>query len=546
MTKMDINSSFARTLVEEFVRAGVREAIVSPGSRSAPLALAIANEPRMRMRMVVDERSAGFLALGIGKVSQVPALLVCTSGTAAAHYHPAVLEASHAAVPMIVVTADRPPELIGVGAPQTIVQTNLFGGAVRFFGEPGPPEDHSVGADGARGWRALAGAAFEHAVGRHPGPVHLNLGFREPLIPSGDAIVLEAPRSGAAGAYEREVPEPGCVELTPRTIVIAGDGAADSVLGGLDGVPIFADPLSGMRGLSNAVTSFEAVQRSGIDKDLMPDQVLRLGGLPASSKLSAITGAAVPQVGVTSRGRQLDPTRTVTRWVEGPVRCVGEVDRAWAERWFEVERTARAAIDDELAQRGLLDGSVLASLLPSMLSSETIVTLNSSLSIREWEWVMPRSTTRVLANRGVNGIDGFVASSCGVAIGAGAPIVGVTGDLGFLHDLGSLVTLATVPMPPVKIIVNDNDGGGIFELLPPRELGEFEKVFGTPHGRDLSRIASGCGVEVRTLPSRVELEAFLAQDLPGLSVGVMHTDRGMTRTRTEAMFQAARTRLAKD
>ena len=157
---------------------------------------------------------------------------------------------------------------------------------------------------------------------------------------------------------------------------------------------------------------------------------------------------------------------------------------------------------------------------------------------------MPRSATRVLANRGVNGIDGFVASSCGVAIGAGAPVVGVTGDLGFLHDLGSLATLASVPMPPVKIIVNDNDGGGIFELLPPRELEEFEKVFGTPHGRDLSRIASGCGVEVRTLPSRVELEAFLAEDLPGLSVGVMRTDRGMTRTRIEAMFQAARTQLA--
>ncbi|MGB2757720.1 MAG: 2-succinyl-5-enolpyruvyl-6-hydroxy-3-cyclohexene-1-carboxylic-acid synthase [Acidimicrobiia bacterium] len=534
---MDVNTSFARTVVDQFVRDGVREAVVAPGSRSAPLTLAIANDARLRLHVVVDERSAAFVALGIGKATGVPALLVCTSGTAAAHFHPAVLEASHAAVPMIVLTADRPPELIGVGAPQTIDQTNLFGGAVRYFSEPGPPEDHEVGADGARGWRVLARTAYRSAVGSHPGPVHLNLGFREPLIPSGDEVVLGRPLEG--GEPAAAVVRPIDIALTPKSLVIAGDGATDSLVSLPSGVPIFADPLSGLRGEPNAITTFEALLRAGLPSELMPDQVVRLGGLPASSNLGALTGLAVPQVGVVSRGRRLDPTRAVTEWIDAPVEFAGEVDQEWANAWTDAERRARAALDAHLLGRESLDGCAVAALLPTIMSPGSIVTLNSSMAIREWEWVMPRSDVSVLSNRGVNGIDGFIATSCGVALASGEPVVGITGDLGFLHDVGSLATLASLRLPSVKIIVNDNDGGGIFEFLPPRTLDEFEQCFGTPHGLDLAQIVAGFGVGVSHVSSRPDLAAFLSGNRDGISVAIMSTDRQSSRALAADLFVAA-------
>ena len=550
---MDINSSFARTLMSEFVEQGVRHVVVCPGSRSAPLTLAAHATEQLTMHVVIDERSAAFVALGIGKATGTPAVLICTSGTAGAHFFAAVLEASHAAVPMIVLTADRPPELIGVGAPQTIDQTNLSGDAVRFFSEPGCPEDHPVGADGTRGWRSLADDAVIAATGKHPGPVHLNLAFREPLIPNSEPVECEPPLIqilNASGCHSStaavpstessssgEPGEPFKIAITPRTLIIAGDGAAALMPTIPPRVPIFADPLSGLRHHPQAITTFEALVRAGMLEQYPPDQVIRLGALPASGNLGTVLELPVPQIAVRSRGRTIDPNRTVTQWVDGPADCVGAGDFEWEERWAHAERVARETLDQDLAGEHC-DGMTIAYDVTTEVPEATTIMVNSSLSIRECEWVMPRRSLRMCSNRGVNGIDGFLSSCIGMAIGGNSPVVGITGDLGFLHDLGALISAQLLRTRSCKLIVVDNDGGGIFSFLPPARLSEFETCFGTPHGMDLAAMSTAAGVPTERIASRSALRAWIKEPTTGLQVAIVPTDRSIAPTRVSERFAA--------
>ncbi len=321
----DATTAFARALVDEWARAGVHEACVAPGSRSAPLALALAADDRIRVHVHLDERSAAFFALGTAKASGSPAVVLCTSGTAAANFHPAVLEASHARTPLIVCTADRPPELRDTGAGQTVDQLDLYGRAVRWFCEVGVPGDHP-GA--GTSWRSIAARAVAESVGPPAGPVHLNLAFREPLVPTG-APLVDAPgrpdgRPWTSVTRPTRVPDEAtvariaaAVRAQPRGLIVAGWGS-DASAGAVDrfaaaaGWPVLADPISGLRQGPHAVSTYEALLRSpGFAERHRPELVLRLGAAPTSKPLTAWLGPEVPQLLVDPDAAWLDPGRGV-------------------------------------------------------------------------------------------------------------------------------------------------------------------------------------------------------------------------------------------
>jgi 2-succinyl-5-enolpyruvyl-6-hydroxy-3-cyclohexene-1-carboxylate synthase len=516
MSERDTNSAFAAALVDEWARLGCTDAVVSPGSRSAPLAVALARDGRLRVHVVLDERSAAFFALGLGRASGRPAVLACTSGTAAANFHPAVVEAHHARVPMIVCTADRPPELRDTGAGQTIDQAHLYGGAVRWFHDPGPPLD-AAGAGAV--WRALACRAHAAAVGPVAGPVHLNLPLREPLVPTG-APLVDAPgradgRPWVETAAARAEPEGITVERVadlvaahPRGVIAVGWGStvlASTVerFARAAGWPVLADAISGVRSGSCAVSTYESLLRSErFAGASAPDAVLRLGAPLTSKVANAWLDRAPVQVLADPDDRWLDPSRASgLRVVADDELLLARVaDRLparegdWLDRWRGAESDARVALDAALdAIEEPIEGRVARDLAAALPDGSNLV-VASSLPVRALEWCMaPRGGLRIFANRGANGIDGFVSTALGVATAdPRRPTFALCGDLCFLHDTNGL--LAARARAPVTFVVVDNDGGGIFSFLPQAGLPEFEELFGTPHGLDLVAVARAHGV----------------------------------------------------
>jgi 2-succinyl-5-enolpyruvyl-6-hydroxy-3-cyclohexene-1-carboxylate synthase len=536
----DLNTAFARTLVDEWARAGLTTAAIAPGSRSTPMALALAADPRVRVHVFLDERSAGFFALGAAKASGRPAAVLCTSGTAAAHLHGAVLEARHARVPLLVCTADRPPELRDTGAAQTTDQVKLYGSAVRFFADL-CPEDHPAAM---ASWRPVAARAFGEASGPPAGPVHLNLAFREPLVPE-SAAVPEVP--GRTGSRPWTASVPGSLALAaeeldrlaamvgdaPRGVVVAGWGAACDLavverFARAAGWPLLADPISGLRQPSaGTVSSYEALLRvPGFAAGHRPDLVVRLGAALTSKAAGAWLDASVPQILVDPDAAWLDPGRSATwRLAADPVLVLdGLADRLgvasvdafsgspeypstdWLDGWRRSETAARFALDDHLdADDEPFEGRVARDVHDCLAAGATLV-VASSMPVRDLEaFARPRAGVRVLANRGVNGIDGFTSTTLGVAAagageaGAGeAGVVGLMGDLAFLHDAAGLTFAARSGLSAVLVVV-DNDGGGIFSFLPQAtapsvHADDFEALFGTPHGLDLVSVARSYGL----------------------------------------------------
>jgi 2-succinyl-5-enolpyruvyl-6-hydroxy-3-cyclohexene-1-carboxylate synthase len=545
-----VAATYCATLVDEWVALGLTDAVVAPGSRSTPLALAVATDERVRVHVVVDERSAAFTALGLGLATGHPALLVCTSGTAAAEFHAAVVEAHQAAVPLLVATADRPPELRGTGAPQTIDQRDLYGRAVRWYCEPGPPE-----LGGAPWWRDLAADAWGRCLGATPGPVHLNLAFREPLL--GDAGPLppprqaERPRSDATprwGLPDEELGRLAAAASGRRGVVVAGARAAGS---GPDadalhdlarrlGWPLVADAPSGCRDRGEAVTALDALLRvPGFAEAHRPEVVLRFGGLLASrlaNEWLAASGAL--QVGVDRHGVVPDPDRVLQRQVAADPAEVARglaaaVDQPapgdWLASWRAAEERARAAIGRVLSRHPeVVEPTVATEALLAVPDGGALV-VSSSMPVRDLEWYAPpRAGVRVLANRGANGIDGVTSTAVGVAL-TGVPTVLLTGDLAFLHDAGALVGLARRRVALVVVVV-DNDGGGIFHFLPQRTRvapERFEALFGTPHGTDLVALCRAHGVPAERVATRSGLRAALAGATTrgGIRVVVAASDR---------------------
>lgn len=529
-------------LFDDLFRCGVRHVCLSPGSRSTPLAVAATSDERLRLHVSIDERSSAFLALGIARASGVPAVVVSTSGTAVANFLPAVVEASDASVPLIVVTADRPPELRGTGANQTIDQVKVFGDPVRWFCETGVPDER---APLARYWRSLACRAFAEATARDPGPVHLNVCFREPLTPgAGDPVVedvegrpsgrpwTEVSRSPAAPADADVEWLAEVVASTERGLILAGAGEVDAsgvhALAEAAGWPVLAEPGSGLRSGPNAISTYEALLRSGWADEHRPDFVLRTGKIGISRVVNAFFRDG-PQVLVEPYGRRLDPERGAERIVVAEpgslcaavaALCPSRPDSRWLAAWKGAERSARAAIDRVLdAHDGVSEPRVARDLAAHAPDGSTLV-VAASMPVRDLDWFMaPRQGLRVTGNRGANGIDGFVSTALGLALASEGHVLALAGDLSMLHDQNGLLLARAGEVDAVFVVVN-NDGGGIFSFLPQADaVPDFERVFATPHGVDFSKLASvyGCG---HTL-----LET--ATDLPGalgeaLSAGGVH------------------------
>ncbi len=559
----DATTAFARTLVDEWVRHGVTDACLAPGSRSAPLALALAGDERVRVHVFLDERSAAFFAVGLARGSGRPAPVLCTSGTAAANLHPAVLEAHHGRVPMIVCTADRPPELRDAGAGQTVDQLKLYGDAVRWFHDANVPTDHP-GAGAA--WRALASRSVAEASGGPAGPVHLNLPFREPLVPTGDELVDAPGRSDDRPwtAHAPGVLAPSVEMLDalahlvadrPRGLVVAGWGAGvrpTTLLrfAEVAGWPVLADPLSNLRVPGTIATYDPLLRVDGFGDAHRPDVVLRIGA-PTTNKVAVQwLGPDLDQVLIDPDDVWLDPQHAASgRMVADPELLLGAladavdvmVDDEWVARWSTADTRARAAIDELIdGWSEPFEGRVARDVVGS-LPGGTALVVASSMPVRDVEsFARAREGVTFHANRGVNGIDGFVSTALGIATGADAPTVALVGDLAFLHDANGLLGAADRGVD-LTVVVVDNDGGGIFSFLPQAELPDhFETLFGTPHGIDLGALAAVHGLPVTEVgeAAGVGPAVHSAVDAGGVQVVHVRTDRATNVTRHREVWAA--------
>lgn len=563
---MNPSTTLATVVVDELVRGGVREAVLSPGSRNAPLSLALHAADaasRLRLHVRIDERTAGFLALGLAKVSGVPVPVATTSGTAAANLHPAVLEAAHSGVPLLVLTADRPDELRGTGANQTIDQVGLYGGAVRLFRDVAAPDRR----DGQNAyWRSLVGRALAATRGDlwgDPGPVHVNVGLREPLLPDGSSdwpepldgrpdcapwVAMVEARPGGSGSYAG----------APRTLVIVGDcsdelAAAATRLAAARGWPCVAEPLSPARADSLAGGALLLA-----DPDFLaghrPDRVLVVGRPTLSRPVGALRRdpAVVVDV-VTDSPRWADPAGTACRVASAalltgpePPPTTEEPDsgkRGFRAEWHEAADRVSRAVATFLRDEPQLTGLHVAATVGEVLAPGALLVLGSSSPVRDVDLVGGRLPgVRPLSNRGVAGIDGTVSTAVGAALGYGGkgPAYALMGDLTFLHDANGLLIGPTEPRPDLCLVVVNDDGGAIFSLLEqgaPEHAGAFERVFGTPHNVDLAALCAATRTPHERVRSVDGLRAAL-RPRPGLRVVEAFVDRSQVRDLHDRLHRA--------
>ena len=539
-------ATFCATLVDEWLHCGVRHAVVSPGSRSTPIALEIANRQEIEMHIFHDERSAAFTALGIAKASGVPAILVCSSGTAAVEFHPAVVEAHHSETPILICTADRPAELQGVGAPQTIDQQNLYGVAIRKFVNAEVANDSE-----SHTWRHIARDLFATSLGDVQGPVHLNLRFREPLM--GFATNLP-PRDANDAVITKKVALPSSRSLrklnkaleSENGLIIAGpeNYRVESILRLAEtlGWPIIADPRSGTRVPNKLVVAgADAILRDeDFSKRLRPDVVLRFGTLPASKVVNSwLLGSGANQVVITTTPSLTDPDRQCSLHIVSDIDelCAGLVSvhskesvrkrsLSWLDKWVAAEDSAQKAINAALADEPGLTEPGVARAIYALVPEASHLVVSSSMPIRDVEWFgAPRSGLRVHANRGANGIDGVVSTAVGVALATRQPTTLLIGDIALLHDVNGLINLASRKID-LRIVVIDNNGGGIFSFLPQAQTldeAKFEKIFGTPHDANIKMLAQAHQINTHELTNISDLAEVLSQRGPWLARVV--TDR---------------------
>jgi 2-succinyl-5-enolpyruvyl-6-hydroxy-3-cyclohexene-1-carboxylate synthase len=546
--RTNANTALASAFAEELARCGLRHAVLSPGSRSTPLALALWRQPEVETTVIVDERSAAFFALGAAQASGIPVAILCTSGTAAANYHPAVCEADHSAVPLLVLTADRPPELRGIGAGQAIDQLKLYGESVRWFCEVG---SHDADDDGLLHFRATACRAFAVARGEtRPGPVHLNFPLREPLAPlPEEGAVTAADSLALEGRGDRPLTAVTPIDMEPSQflldevakhiaeaeigVIVAGRQLDPELreplahLARVAGYPILAEPTSQLRcgphDRSHVITAYDLLLRhQRFRGTASPDLILRFGEMPTSKPLrSWLAESGADQIVVDPLGDWNEPTRRAaallradpTELASGWAARLGE-DRPAPAMWLQAERAAREAIEAELgAAEGPTEPGLQLALGAAYRDGELVYTA-SSMPIRDQEAFLPSGKADVafLCNRGANGIDGLISSGIGAAHASGKPTTIVTGDLGLLHDIGSLAALRDASTP-VRIVVIDNDGGGIFHFLPQEQAldrEEFESLLGTPRGVSIAKAAALFDLPHHKLASLDELPEALA------------------------------------
>lgn len=559
MTAPNPSTALAEALVDELSRQGVRYAVISPGSRSAALAIAFDRHPAVETVMVLDERSAAFRALGRAKATGEPTAVVATSGTAGANFLPAVVEADLAGTPLLLLTADRPPDLLGIGSNQTIDQPGLYGGKVRWSVQvpnPDPATDHN------RYWRTLAAqaAARANGYGAPPGPVHLNVAFGEPTVPVSDdgrsrADPYPHPIRGRAGGgpwQEPKVASPRGARLdlpTPRRgLVVAGEGGYDGagLVAAADelGWPVLATALSPVTRRS-VVTTYHHLLVDGVPPSLEPDLVVHVGRSGPSDRLSSLTSVAGRVVHIDPLGRWHDPWRRATHMVQAdPVETLRlmtvDTEAGWTRRWLEADSGMRAALDRVIAELAAPTGPSLARGLGDLPIARLVAA--SSMPVRDVD-AHTVGLSSVLANRGASGIDGFVSTALGAATGDGATLA-FAGDLSLLHDLSGFV--GERPRSLVMVVA-DNDGGGLFDLLPQAvHAPGFDRLFIAPHRLDLVGVGAAIGLEAERIGDvgslRAEIGARLGRD--GIHLLVAPVDRDDDLKARRSLDQAARGQVA--
>jgi 2-succinyl-5-enolpyruvyl-6-hydroxy-3-cyclohexene-1-carboxylate synthase len=536
------STALAMVLIDELVRCGVRHAVLCPGSRNAPLSFALHSAERhgrLTLHVRIDERSAAFLALGLALRSGRPVPVVCTSGTAAANLHPAVLEAHHSGIPLLAITADRPAELVGTGANQTVQQTGLFGPAVRAA--PSLAAD-SVGPGGVVGaqqqarWRSTvdrAVAAARGALSGGPGPVHLNVPLREPLVPEGNPAGLAVLEGRPTGAPWTVVPAGSPVrvevdlDVSRPTLVVAGHGAPPAP----PGLPVVAEPTA--PAWPDALVAGPWLVGSPLLDQLRPEQVLVLGRPTLHRPVQRLLAdPAFAVTVITERPEWTDVAGTALA-VGTAVRCRGSPDPAWLARWQCADQRASGAVHAHVQGHREATGLAVAQLLVAALPRGSLLMLGSSNPIRDVSLAArPRHGLTVVANRGVGGIDGTIATATGAALAHGGPSYALLGDLTFLHDINGLLAGPDEQRPDLTVVVANDNGGGIFGLLEqgaPQYAEAFERVFGTPHGSDLAALCAGYHIAHQQV-TLGELGDALAPTGGGIRVVEVHTSRRDLRT----------------
>jgi 2-succinyl-5-enolpyruvyl-6-hydroxy-3-cyclohexene-1-carboxylate synthase len=547
-----------RALCDELGRCGMEHACTSPGSRNSPIVVSLVRDRRLRCWSHIDERCAGFFAVGLAKATGVPVALTCTSGTAAANLAPAVIEAFHARVPLIVLTADRPAELRDVGAGQAIDQLKLYGDAVKWFVEVEAPE---ASVPSLRWIRQLACRAYSTAAQGRPGPVHLNLPLREPLVLDGPLPDDPLPGRPDGAPWVRSVAPPVAVgppvaapvgppvaapvgppvaapvalrvaddgtpeRLPARGVIVAGRdetgnvGAQAATAAARLGYPLLADPLSAARHGSTAIGSYDLLLRDpGFRDRVRPELVVRVGDLPTSKPLRTWLGSLddVPQLALDPEDAWQDPAAVVSERLRGdPAQTLyalglaaAQPDNAWLADWSEADDAVTQALTEALDREPLSEPAV-AHGLGEWLAPEVTVFCAASMPIRDLELYLParRRGPAVLSNRGANGIDGTVSSAFGVAA-AGRPVVLLTGDVALAHDIGGLLAARRLDLE-LTIVALNNDGGGIFNFLPiSDDVDAFATHIATPHGLSFDHAAALYGLGYEQPTTRDQLQAAL-------------------------------------
>jgi 2-succinyl-5-enolpyruvyl-6-hydroxy-3-cyclohexene-1-carboxylate synthase len=577
-----------RAFVDELVRSGMRAACTSPGSRSAPLALTLARESRLRCYSHVDERCAGFFALGLAKASRLPVAVTCTSGTAAAELLPAAIEAHEARVPLLLLTADRPPELRGNGAGQAIDQLKLYGDAAKWFFDVGT---HEATPERLRWMRTLACRAYTTAREGRPGVVHLNFALREPLV-SDEALAQDttgrsddAPYvrrfSGSRGGDLAKQEMHEAISHARRGVIVAGReergdldwsaGEAAAAFAVALGWPLLGDPLSGARRGPAAVAHYDALLRhDAFAASVRPDLVLRVGDLPVSKPLRGwLAGLTdVPQVALDPDGAWQDPAAVLSRsFALDPASALGEdgdgiapADADWLARWRSADELAAEAI------LGVLGGETpseprVALELGTLLPEHATLFVASSMPVRDIEtfWPIRRDPPRVLCNRGANGIDGTVSSAFGAAAAADGPVVLLIGDVALAHDIGGLLAARRLGLK-LTIVLLDNGGGGIFDFLPvagaamaretdplhDSEQDIYTRHIATPTGLDFSDAASLYGLSHERAEDVAQFRSALERALARESSSIVEVrgDRAANVQLHRRVWQAVSAALA--
>jgi 2-succinyl-5-enolpyruvyl-6-hydroxy-3-cyclohexene-1-carboxylate synthase len=536
----------ARVIIEELITRGVRDVVLAPGARSAPLAYECFEADRiglLRLHVRADERTAGFLALGLAKGSGAPAAVLTTSGTAAANLHPAVLEAWHAHVPLIAITASRPRSLINTGSNQTTDQDQLFGRHVRAYaGLSDEVLDH-------RSWRFEVSRILTAATGlrtRMPGPAQLNVEFSEPLLPAESAWPPPAPDL-VITASENSA-EPTVLPDGSQTVIIAGDsspemGRAIADLAVQAGVPLMAEPSSNARRGEAALSTYRLLLSSTLTEEI--ERVVVFGRPTLSRPVSRLLARDDLELVVVSEYADwIDPGRAASLVTDG-VKLPEPADSGWFDAWQQAEKSVRERLDALLGGQPHFTGPALAATVWTALGADDALFAGSSSPIRDLDLApITAASPSTYANRGLSGIDGNVSTAAGIALALERPTHALLGDLTALHDVTGLVIARSEPRPDLRIVVANDDGGSLFATLEqgePAHMGAFERLFGTPQGLRFEALAAAAGIGYRRAEAAQELSQILAEPPAGVELVEAVIDRAHRRTLDREIIALAAT-----